>query len=380
MDARFTAVLHIVDSLALGGAQSILKDYFESRPDDRTLHLYGLRVAPKQVEISHPNVRVNSSSAKLSMAPLLELRRMIRRERISVLHCHLFRSQVFGYILKAFCFPQAALVFHEHGRVVGREGESALEALMFRVFLRFAWRRVDWFICNSDYTRSRLLQVVEGASRRASVVANPIPIHPRDSDTPDAVDARRSFAVPGGAYVVGLASRLVERKGWRDFLDAVQLLSTRLPVFFLLAGDGEDREKVERYIRELGLEGKGQMLGHIDGMARYYRALDCFVMPSHWEPHGLAHLEAQSFGVPVAVSRVPGLDGTVHEGVDALLFKAADSQALAECIYRIAGDATLRSRLVAGGLSNAAQYSMTAFSSRLAEIYSTVRHETATLR
>ncbi len=28
--------------------------------------------------------------------------------------------------------------------------------------------------------------------------------------------------MPDGAYVVGFASRLVERKGWRDFLDAVQ--------------------------------------------------------------------------------------------------------------------------------------------------------------
>jgi len=221
MGANSGAVLHIVDSLAFGGAQSILKDYFESRPDDKMLHLYALRVAPRQVNISHPNVHVDPSAARLSMAPLPELRRMVGEEGISVLHCHLFRSQVFGYILKALFFPQIALVFHEHGRVVGREGESALEALMFRLFLRLAWRRVDWFICNSDYTRSRLLQLVEGARHRASVVANPIPVYPDGNDTQDPADIRRSFAVPGGAYVVGFASRLVERKGWRDFLDAV---------------------------------------------------------------------------------------------------------------------------------------------------------------
>ena len=177
MGATSGAVLHIVDSLAFGGAQSILKDYFESRPDEKTLHLYALRVAPRQVNISHPNVHVDPSSARLSMAPLLELRQMVGWEGIGVLHCHLFRSQVFGYILKTLFFPQVALVFHEHGRVVGREGESALEALMFRLFLRLAWRRVDWFICISDYTRSRLLQLVEGARRRASVVANPIQRH-----------------------------------------------------------------------------------------------------------------------------------------------------------------------------------------------------------
>ena len=378
MGASSGAVLHIVDSLAFGGAQSILKDYFESRPDDKTLHLYALRVAPRQVNISHPNVHVNPSSARLSMAPLLELRRMVGGEGVGVLHCHLFRSQVFGYILKALFFPQIALVFHEHGRVVGREGESALEALMFRLFLRLAWRRVDRFICISDYTLSRLLQLVEGARRRASVVANPIPVYPGGNDTQDPADIRRSFAVPDGAYVVGFASRLVERKGWRDFLDAVQALSARLSVFFLLAGDGEDRDKVERYIRHLGLEDSGRMLGYIDRMARFYRALDCFVMPSHWEPHGLAHLEAQRFGVPVVVSSVPGLNATVHDEVDTLLFKAADPQALAACIHRIAIDSALRGRLVAGGHANAAQYTMGAFSSKLEEIYSTFRPEVAT--
>lgn len=375
--ARFGAVLHIVDSLAFGGAQSILKDYFECHSDDKTLHLYALRVTPRQVNISHPNVHVNPSSARMSMAPLLELRQMLARERIGVLHCHLFRSQVFGYMLKALFFPQIALVFHEHGRVVGREGESALEALMFRVFLRLAWRRVDWFICISDYTRSRLLQVVEGARRRVSVVANPIPVYPRDADAQDPMEIRRSFAVPDGAYVVGFASRLVERKGWRDFLDAVKALSARLPVFFLLAGDGEDRDKVGRYIRHLGLENSGRMLGHIDRMARFYRALDCFVMPSHWEPHGLAHLEAQRFGVPVVVSSVPGLSATVHDEVDTLLFEAADAQALAACIYRIANDSTLRDRLAKGGHANAAQFTMDAFSSKLEKIYSTFRPDAA---
>jgi glycosyltransferase involved in cell wall biosynthesis len=190
------------------------------------------------------------------------------------------------------------------------------------------------------------------------------------------VDIRRSFDVPDGAYVVGFASRLVQRKGWRDFLDAVRALSDKLPVFFLLAGDGEDRDKVVEYIRDRGLEGSGRMLGHIDAMARFYTALDCFVMSSHWEPHGLGHLEAQSFGVPVVVSRVPGLDATVHEEADALLFEAADSQALAARILRIASDSHLRSRLVIGGIANAAQYTMSAFSSKLKEIYSTVRSET----
>jgi L-malate glycosyltransferase len=298
MDADSGAVLHIIDSLAQGGAQSILKSYFESQRDGPARFLYVLRAVPGQLEISGLNVCAYPSSARYSIVPLIELRRMIVREDIGVLHCHLARSQAFGYLLKVLFFPRIALVFHEHGRVVGREGESALEALVFRIFLRLAWRRVNWFICISDYTRSRLLGVIPGSGSRISVVANPVPEYPCASRSQDRSECRRSFRVPDGAFVVGFASRLVERKGWRDFLDAAKVNCARIPLFFLMAGDGEDRGKVVEYIRHLGLEGRGRMLGHVEAMARFYGALDCFVMPSRWEPHGLAHLEAQSFGVP----------------------------------------------------------------------------------
>ena len=365
-------VLHVVDSLGLGGAQTILKEYFEHRADDRTLRLYALRVSPRYVEIAHPNVSVYPSSRRYSLAPLLELRRAIRRESVDVLHCHLFRSQVFGFVLKLCFFPRVALVFHEHGRAAGREGESVLEAFLFRLFLRLSWRWVDCFVCNSDYTRAALIDVVARAVHKAYVVVNPIPCRPHRSGAADGIQRRQSVGAPAGTFIVGFASRLVERKGWRDFLEAVKTLSERLPVYFLLAGDGDDREKVDDCIRKLGLSERGRRLGHIDGMHRFYAALDCFVMPSHWEPHGLAHLEAQGFGVPVVVSRVPGLADTVRSEENALLFPPADRTALMDCMFRIASDPSLRSRLIAGGLANASSYTVDGFAASLDEIHTTI--------
>jgi glycosyltransferase involved in cell wall biosynthesis len=169
---------------------------------------------------------------------------------------------------------------------------------------------------------------------------------------------------------MGFASRLVERKGWGDFLDAAALLVPAEPVYFLMAGDGEDRDKAQARMSALGLQTHGRMLGYIDWMARFYACLDCFVMPSHWEPHGLAHLEAQAFGVPVVVSDVPGLASTVRAGDDALLFKAGNAGALADCVRRLRDDPLLRARLVAGGIANGSRFTIEAFSRHLDEIYS----------
>ncbi|MGZ8811695.1 MAG: glycosyltransferase, partial [Thermoanaerobaculia bacterium] len=351
------------------GAQIILKHYFEGSAADDTRHLYALRTAGIPIAIHHPNVGAHISASRFSLAPLLELRTLIRRWRIDVVHCHLFRSQVFGYLLKTLFFPQITLMFHEHGRVVGREMESRFEALLYRIFLRSAWRRVDRFVCISEHTRARLLQVIPGAARRSTVVANPISAHPDDALHEEAGALRRDFAIPPDVFVVGFAARLVERKGWRDFLEAVRILSARIPVFFLLAGDGEDHAKVEAYIRDLGLDRCGRMLGHVTRMERFYRTLDCFVMPPHWEPHGLSHLEAQSHGIPVVVSNAPGLNDTVHPDADALLFDVGDVSALADAMYRVASDPKLRNRLTDGGLINATRYTLETFSSALDQIY-----------
>jgi glycosyltransferase involved in cell wall biosynthesis len=304
--------------------------------------------------------------------PLLELRRIVRRQGIGVLHCHLFRAQVFGFLLKLLFFPRITLVFHEHGRVVGREGESSFEEAMFRLFLRVSWRYVDRFICISEHTSSRLLKLIPGAAPTTIVVSNPIPVYPQEGLAVDRVALRLAHGVPKDAFVVGFAARLIERKGWSTFLEAIALAAPRRPVYFLLAGDGEDRAKVEARIREPDLARHGRMLGRIEWMEAFYECLDCFVMPSHWEPHGLSHLEAQGFGVPTIVSRVPGLESTVHSEVDSLLFEAGNPADLAACIERLADDKALRQRLAEGGRANSERFSMDAFASTLDKIYASL--------
>jgi glycosyltransferase involved in cell wall biosynthesis len=365
-------VLHVVDSLGLGGVQTILKAYLEANAADARTALYALRLVPQQVAIAHPRVTVHRAGSRFSAAPLLELRRIVREASIGVLHCHLFRSQVFGWLARMTFARSTRLLFHEHGRVVGREGQTALEAWLFRTFLRLSWRSVDKYLCISEFTRECLARIIPAAAGRMVVVLNPIPSLAAERSAPDRDRLRRSFGVPEGHFVVGFAGRLIERKGWSEFLDAVARIAEAHRVYFLVAGDGEDRAKIDARVLELGISPRGRVLGRVDAMRDFYACLDCLVMPSHWEPHGLAHLEAQSCGVPVVVADVPGLRETVHPETDAVLCAPKDSEALAACIARVASDPALRRLLAANGPANASLYSVAAFSRRLDDIYEEV--------
>ena len=93
-------VLHIIDTLWQGGAQSLLKSLFENQKDNPDIFLYSLRTREFNLDIDHPNVIANISTSRFSLRPLKTIREIIRTHQIDILHCHLPRSHVFGYIIR----------------------------------------------------------------------------------------------------------------------------------------------------------------------------------------------------------------------------------------------------------------------------------------
>jgi glycosyltransferase involved in cell wall biosynthesis len=182
-------------------------------------------------------------------------------------------------------------------------------------------------------------------------------------------DAKLRLRVPDDRFTVGFAGRLVRRKGWADFLDAMQKVTAHHDAYFLIAGEGHERALVEQRINTLRLQDRGRLLGQVSSMGDFYRALDCFVMSSRWEPHGLTQLEAQRAAVPVVVSNVPGLRDTVRDGIDALLFEPGNALDLAEKIERIATDGELRAALSKGGRANADRFSIEDFEQAVTRVY-----------
>jgi glycosyltransferase involved in cell wall biosynthesis len=94
-----------------------------------------------------------------------------------------------------------------------------------------------------------------------------------------------------------------------------------------------------------------------------YAAADAVVFPVKWqEPWGLVPLEAMATGRPVLASRAGGGAAEyLRDGTNCLQFSPGDAEALAAAITRLAADAKLRERLIAGGLDTAARFTDRAF-------------------
>lgn len=106
-------------------------------------------------------------------------------------------------------------------------------------------------------------------------------------------------------------------KGVDEVLEAMpSLLAQRGDLAYLVAGDGDDRPRLEEKARSLGLESRVVFAGYLPEAekADYYRLADAYVMPSRGEGFGFVFLEAMACGIPVVASTLDGGREAVLDG------------------------------------------------------------------
>jgi glycosyltransferase involved in cell wall biosynthesis len=325
-------VLHIIDTLWLGGAQAVVKTFFEKEKGNKNIFLYALRKTDPMITIDHENIIVHPSSSKFSLAPLSALRKCITENKIEVLHCHLPRSQVFGYLLKRFYFPKIKLVFHEQGIIYDHH---IVLPFLFNAFKR----RVNAFIACSGKNRDDLLLRVKNIEKKTFLLPNFV-----DTDILKSVNAinekavRAKLGIETDVFVVGFAGRIVKRKGWRELIEAANILKSDEKIRFMISGIGPEQEMMLELIEKYALNKKIIYLGYVSNMPEFYAITDCLVLPSYWEGMSLSQQEALASGVPVLITENLR-DDTQHSF---LTFKSMDADDLAKKII------VLRARLQQG--------------------------------
>ena len=137
-----------------------------------------------------------------------------------------------------------------------------------------------------------------------------------------------------------------------------------------IIGDGPERPAVERRVRQLGLEHSVDIAGAVaNGPALWerYRASHAFVHVSLTEGLPQVLFEAQAAGLPIVATAVGGVAAALGHGDSGLLVPPRDAGALAAALGRLRREPALREELIRRGLRNAAEQTMDAQLTRLAD-------------
>lgn len=106
-------------------------------------------------------------------------------------------------------------------------------------------------------------------------------------------------------FVVGNVGRLTPQKNHVFLLEIfAEIYKKNTDARLLLVGDGEDKEKIEKWIQEKRLSEAVIFTGAVSNVAQYMSAMDVFLMPSQWEGLPVVLVEAQANGLPCIISDV----------------------------------------------------------------------------
>lgn len=195
---------------------------------------------------------------------------------------------------------------------------------------RYHYRRPGRFITTSKSARHALME--QGAQGLIDVayfgpVLGAMAEVPRDA-------ARSMFGFSGRDFVLAIVGRVsFNQKGHDVLLRALPAIRSRYnDVRLLVAGDGEDDQRFNSLVEELGLSPLVTRAGWSDRMAAVYAAADLVLIPSRFEGLPLVALEAMYYRKPIVASDIDGLHEILPRG---FLVTPDDAAALVEGVARV---------------------------------------------
>lgn len=278
---------------------------------------------------------------------LRELRQIVVRHDINLIHGHDHKSDLFAYLLRRWLWrQQLTVVSTAHAWVMlGLKGE------LYRRLDLSLMRRFDHLIAVSHATKDEMVDAGVPASL-ISVIHNGI-------DT-EAWSPRRTvstlqdeLSLGQGFPVIGYVGRIMPEKDLETWLRAAALLAQKFPLArFVLVGEGKDNatfNQLKQLAAELGIADRTYFPGYRSDLLPIYAAFDIFVLSSRREGLPNSILEAMALGLPVVTTDVAGARELVVDGQTGYVRPQGDAQGMARAIIALAENERLRRHMSRSG-------------------------------
>jgi phosphatidylinositol alpha-1,6-mannosyltransferase len=302
------------------------------------------------------------------------LRRLTRRRAV-VVHCARALPEGVGAWLHRG-LTGAPYVCWAHGEdIASARSSRELTWLMGRVF-----RSAGALIANSRNTAS-LLGEAGAPQGRIDVVHPGVDAMRFRPDLPGASALRERLSAGNPAALLLTVGRLQRRKGHDVMLQALARIDRRAtPVRYVIVGDGEERERLERLSADLRLDRCVQFVGVVPAsdLPAYYAAADVFVHPNRIdagdiEGFGIVFLEAAAAGLPVVAGDSGGVPEAVLRDVTGVLVSGTDVSELHDAVTGLIASPERRRVMGAAGRARVvSEFSWERAAARVREIHARV--------
>lgn len=298
-------ICHVINAFENGGAEAVILNYVSHM--DRKLfdfHIISHGVVAQVCEEKFRDFGFTIhfiASKKSPMKHLVEMYRVMRKEKFDILHIATtewaFVAGIIG--LAAGCKHR---INHSHmaeyPRGMVKKGIFHVKTWLSRVFTNTYWA------CGTDAAKvlfgKRLVE-----SGEVTIFHNAIDIEKYEFNRDTRQALRSELGLSPDAFVIGNVGRFSAQKNHMFLIDIFEKICQIYENSCLvLVGEGSLKDEVVDKVRAMGLESRVRFLGARNDVNRLYQMMDLLLMPSLMEGLPLVGIEAQISGLKILFSSV----------------------------------------------------------------------------
>lgn len=310
------SVLHVIDSLAPGGAERVLVELVNhlSRPQFRPFVCVTRdsdMTLGSRLKADVPIYQLKRRRT-WDMASLRQFGQIVKRNQIQIIHAHGYSSSRFVMTARWLSRLDVTLVMHAHSYTP----PDWLTALLGRF-------GVDHFIGVSPNLITWGQKHMHLGPEHTTLLGNAIPLEPYLTATPIATEPwfPKSFRL-----IAVIVANVRPIKDFQTLFQAINLARNKTDIGLLVVGSTADTlymQQCQAWIEAMELKNQVRFLGSRQDVPALINSADAGLLSSRLESGPLALLEYMAGGIPFVVTQVgqvgqavadAGLKGTVPPG------------------------------------------------------------------
>lgn len=326
-------IAHLITGLGMGGAEKMLlktiprlknKNFIISLTNNDTL---GKRIEEAGIKVYYLGLKKSNL-----LSTILKFRKIIKKEKPDILNSYLIHSNLFGRIFGKL-FGVKKIICSVRNKHINKH------------FLNFLDRRtsflVDLYTPNSNALVPFLIKHQKIKKAKIRVIENGIELDKFNFK----IDEKKKKKELGlkKQFIIGCIAKLEKQKGYLTLIRAAKELNNP-NMLFLFIGDGKERQKLENFSKNLGVQDQIKFLGWRKDTKELLKITDLFVLPSFHEGMSNSLLEAMASKVCCLVSNIDENKELIKNEENGLTFRTGNYKNLAEKIKFLYNNKNLREK------------------------------------